>query len=141
MGQDVHPDDKDPDVWDPPTPQKQQQQQRPMKKAAWDNVERPKKNLNFKKQNSNLGQGGYGNAGGQAKAKKSDEPKGRAYDKPWLAPKKEKKEASTFLDHHYPDGAGPDVDLIQMLERDVLDKNPQVSFDDIAGLDETKKLL
>ena len=56
-------------------------------------------------------------------------------------PKKEKKEASTFLEHHYPDGAGPDTDLIQMLERDVLDKNPQVNFDDIAGLDETKKLL
>ena len=28
-----------------------------------------------------------------------------------------------------------------MLERDVLDKNPQVNFDDIAGLDDTKKLL
>jgi katanin p60 ATPase-containing subunit A1 len=36
---------------------------------------------------------------------------------------------------------GPDADLINMLERDVLDKNPQVSFDDIADLDETKKLL
>lgn len=41
----------------------------------------------------------------------------------------------------YPDGVGPDTELIQMLERDVLDKNPQVSFDDIADLDETKKLL
>jgi hypothetical protein len=41
-------------------------------------------------------------------------------------PEKEKKEASTFLEFCYPDGAGPDVDLIQMLERDVLDKNPQV---------------
>ena len=41
----------------------------------------------------------------------------------------------------YPDGVGPDIELIQMLERDVLDKNPQVSFDDIADLDETKKLL
>jgi len=28
-----------------------------------------------------------------------------------------------------------------MLERDVLDKNPQVYFDDIADLDDTKKLL
>jgi len=28
-----------------------------------------------------------------------------------------------------------------MLERDVLDKNPQVNFDDIADLDDTKKLL
>jgi hypothetical protein len=36
----------------------------------------------------------------------------RAYDKPWLPPKKEKKEATTFLEYHYPDGIGPDVDLI-----------------------------
>jgi len=28
-----------------------------------------------------------------------------------------------------------------MIERDVLDKNPQVSFEDIADLDEAKKLL
>ncbi len=65
----------------------------------------------------------------------------RNYDKPWLPPKKEKKEPTTFLEFHYPDGVGPDVDLIQMLERDVLDKNPQVNFDDIADLDDTKKLL
>lgn len=36
----------------------------------------------------------------------------RNYDKPWLPPKKEKKEATTFLEYHYPDGVGPDVDLI-----------------------------
>ena len=65
----------------------------------------------------------------------------RSYEKPWQQPKKEKKEASTFLEHHYPDGVGPDTDLIQMLEREVLDKNPHVNFDDIAGLAETKKLL
>lgn len=45
------------------------------------------------------------------------------------------------MEFHYPDGVGPDVDLIQMLERDVLDKNPRVQFDDIADLLETKKLL
>lgn len=36
---------------------------------------------------------------------------------------------------------GPDVHLIEALERDCIDKNPNVSFDDIAGLDECKKLL
>ena len=41
----------------------------------------------------------------------------------------------------YPDGNGPDADLIRMLERDVIDKNPQVSFDDIAELKEAKKIL
>jgi len=39
-------------------------------------------------------------------------PSARSYDKPWLPPKKEKKEATTFLEYHYPDGIGPDVDLI-----------------------------
>jgi len=28
-----------------------------------------------------------------------------------------------------------------MLERDVIDKNPNVSFDDIAGLEDCKKCL
>ena len=65
----------------------------------------------------------------------------RNYDKPWLQPKKEKKEPTTFLEYHYPDGVGPDVDLIQMMEREVIDKSPNVSFDDIADLDDTKKLL
>jgi len=41
----------------------------------------------------------------------------------------------------YPDGIGPDTDLINMIEREVLVVNPNVQFDDIADLDETKKLL
>ena len=66
----------------------------------------------------------------------------RAYDKPWMQRKKEKPKATTFIDHYYPDGGvGPDKELIEMLERDVLDKNPSVNFDDIAGLDDTKRLL
>ncbi len=69
------------------------------------------------------------------------------YEKPWLKnakgqePEKPKDAAKTFLEHHYPDGVGPDTDLINMLERDCLQKNPNVKFEDIAGLDETKKLL
>jgi len=41
----------------------------------------------------------------------------------------------------YPNGDGPDSELIRMLERDVIDKNPCVSFDDIAELAEAKKIL
>jgi katanin p60 ATPase-containing subunit A1 len=51
------------------------------------------------------------------------------------------KDATSFLCSVYPDGVGPDSDLIQMLERDVIDKNPNVSFDDIADLHESKKVL
>jgi len=66
---------------------------------------------------------------------------GRNYDRPWLNQKKEKKTPTTFMEFHYPDGVGPDTELIEMLERDVIDKSPNVHFDDIADLDETKKLL
>jgi len=41
----------------------------------------------------------------------------------------------------YPNGDGPDADLIRMLEKDVIDKNPNVSFDDIAELADAKKIL
>lgn len=41
----------------------------------------------------------------------------------------------------YGDSMGPDSELINMIEKNVLVKNPNVNFDDIAGLDETKKLL
>ena len=41
---------------------------------------------------------------------------------------------SPFLLNRYPedDGYGPDTDLIEMVEREVVDMNPNVSFDDIA---------
>ncbi|CAG9461115.1 unnamed protein product [Pedinophyceae sp. YPF-701] len=50
---------------------------------------------------------------------------------------------------HHPDGhpdlasmfQGPDHELAQMLERDVLDRSPGVRWDDIAGLREAKRLL
>jgi katanin p60 ATPase-containing subunit A1 len=45
------------------------------------------------------------------------------------------------LYHHYPDGAGPDTELINMLERDVVDLNPNVKFEDIAELDQAKDVL
>ncbi|CDW76048.1 katanin p60 atpase-containing subunit a1 [Stylonychia lemnae] len=142
---------KDPDVWDPPTPSNNQ---RKVAGNKWN----AKKKLNMQKPAGN-GMGGgmpnYGagmapnikNIGPQVqkmnnqggKGAQSKDAKGRNYDKPWLAP--EKKEPQTFLEFCYPDGVGPDADLIQMLERDVLDKNPQVQFDDIAELDETKNLL
>ena len=48
---------------------------------------------------------------------------------------------SDFLLHCYPDGKGPDENLILMLEREVIDKNPKVTFDDIAALDDAKQVI
>lgn len=43
--------------------------------------------------------------------------------------------------HCYPDGVGPDTELIDNLEREVVDVNPNVKFEDIADLDNAKNLL
>jgi katanin p60 ATPase-containing subunit A1 len=38
------------------------------------------------------------------------------------------------LKHCYPDGNGPDSNLIEMLEKEVVCFNPDITFDDIAEL-------
>ena len=50
---------------------------------------------------------------------------------------------SKFLMDRYPEsnGVGPDTDLIEMLEQEVVDTNPNVKFSDIADLDNAKKTL
>lgn len=54
---------------------------------------------------------------------------------------KKKKKEKSFMQHYYGAETGPDADLINMLEREVIDKSPNVSFEDIADLQDTKKLL
>lgn len=120
---------KDPDVWDPPSPPARQP--KPKARAA----PPPKRNVRPVKPASAAPV-----RSGASNTKPSTDNK-RDYDKPWLAPKKEKKKADTFLEFCYPDGEGPDADLIKMLERDVVQKNPSVQFDDIAELDDAKRVL
>ena len=83
--------------------------------------------------------------------------KKRNYDKPWKVPevkkskegnkennqkKKDVPNKSSFLLNRYPpDGEGPDTELIEMIEREVVENNPNVSFDDIAELDGAKNAL
>lgn len=68
------------------------------------------------------------------------------YSKPWQVPAKPQKEAAkdekpTYLKSVYPDGNGPDAELISMLEREVIDFDLRVSFEDIAELEVAKDLL
>jgi len=52
---------------------------------------------------------------------------------------KGKKRQQTYIEHCYPpNGIGPDTKLIFMMEKEVLTKNPKVTFDDIADLDDAK---
>lgn len=107
------------------------------------------------------GHAGKGSAKGAAGGGAAEgEQAGRNYKKPWLdnVPKAKgggkddgrssngggaRGEAtSSFLEHCYGErGDGPDAELIRMLERDCVDRAPQVTWDSIAGLDEAKQLL
>ena len=77
----------------------------------------------------NYGGGGKGGGNKNAKDGKGKDGKGGDNGK------------SAFLLSRYPDGNGPDAELIEMLEREVVDTNPNVSFDDIAELNQAKKAL
>ena len=89
--------------------------------------QKPKEN-NYSKNNKNS-KGGFGK-------KKS----GQNIDEKKL---KKGPPKSPFLLNRYPDddGYGPDTDLIEMVEREVVDMNPNVNFDDIAELETAKRAL
>ena len=48
---------------------------------------------------------------------------------------------SPFFLSKYPNGEGPDSQLIEMVERDMMERSPNVRFDDIAGLEDAKDTL
>jgi len=80
-------------------------------------------------------------------------PSGRNLKKPGVPPRDEPKgarvgggegdpDAKSFLEFSYgAKGEGPDAELIQMMERDCVDRSPQVAWDSIAGLEQAKALL
>ena len=97
---------------------------------ALNNYEPSKKMLDKYGNLARMGPDGYMGRGGNAGSSKDVGKKGNNTSG-----------KSPFLLHHYPNGEGPDSDLIEMLEREVVDTNPRVSFSDIAELDGAKKTL
>lgn len=127
-----NPPGKDPDVWDPPSP-----------KPSQKNPVRPQAVNKKPTLNAPTAQGR-----GKEAVSQGNTAGGRGYDRPWMngVPQKQEKKADPdgkyrFLYHHYPDGAGPDADLIRGLEDTVFIANPSVNFDSIAGLEEAKESL
>jgi len=71
-------------------------------------------------------------------------PGSRSYAKPWLPapPPPSLDTRRDFLQHVYGESCdGPDADLIQMIERDCVEAETRVRWDDIAGLEQVKELL
>lgn len=133
---------KDPLKWDSPSPQKEKRKVKlnPVHGETQGPLQKRPPKLNSSCQ---IGGSSTKNAVG-----KSMDGKSRDYDKPWRVEKKPDKgaaknraEDSEFLRFIYPDGEGPDTNLIKMLEREVIDRQLDVSFDDIAALDDAKKII
>ena len=118
--------DKDPDVWDPPSPPKYENY-RKRQASKWNSSKRNRGKV------GSVSRPPIAPPSGGARKVGGFEEKKRSYEKPWNSGVKTKstsKDTDSYLYHCYPDGVGPDTELISMLEKDVLDKNPQVSFDD-----------
>jgi len=133
---------KDPMVWDPP------EDKRDVNYVNYNNANNQKNRKISTKIVSKNNPNNINNK--KVDNKQTDVDKKRNYEKPWKVPEEKKsnnqaKETppnkSSFLLHCYPDGVGPDSELIEMLERDVVDTNPNVKFEDIAELDQAKNIL
>ncbi|XP_063954553.1 katanin p60 ATPase-containing subunit A1 isoform X1 [Lytechinus pictus] len=138
---------RDPDVWPPPTPVDHgHRPSPPYQRAA--RKDPPRRNEPSKPANRNSGhdRGGRGpsdrrgdgrSAGGRGGPRGSDKDKGRGgkSDKDKKAPSGEEGDEKKF------DPVGYDKDLVENLERDIVQRNPNVHWNDIAGLTEAKRLL
>lgn len=114
---------KDPDVWDPPPPRAPVSRARAP--AAVNRAPNNRKSVAPRNVPSSGRAAAVSGAGRGAIRPERKGPKG-----PRDAPEEKK-----F------DGAGYDKDLVDALERDIVQRNPSVSWESVAGLEEPKKLL
>ena len=128
---------KDPDVWDPPEDGKGPG---PARKK----VGKPSGyNNNYNKPSNNRNQPSSNNRPPykQDRGNSGKPQQGRGQPQKGQDNKASKDGKSAFLLSHYPDGTGPDAELIEMVEREVVENNPNVKFEDIAELEGAKSTL
>lgn len=136
----VPPSPRDPDVWPPPTPVEHRPGPpvRPMRVSKRTEVVK-------------VSGSGSTRSGPTSSRTGSDKSNRRAVSESKLARKDDKakkeskkeepaKEEKDVEEKKF-DGSGYDRDLVEMLERDILQKNPNVHWDDIADLVDAKRLL
>lgn len=125
---------RDPAVWPPPVPAEHR---------APPQIRRP--NREVRPLRKDVGAGARGLVGRAHQISKSDKPASR--DKDYRARGRDDKARKNVQDgasdSEIPkfDGAGYDKDLVEALERDIVSRNPSIHWDDIADLEEAKKLL
>ena len=150
-----HKPKKDPDVWDPPDDYK-----KPAKKVAKPSsnynkpsYNKPSSNYNRPGMQANNNRGGYNNNNNnnnynnrknpsyQNNKNQPSQPGKQSSGKDGEKEKDPREGKSAFYLDRYPEGNGPDGELIEMIEREVVETNPNIRFDDIAELDAAKATL
>merc|ERR1719259_224625 len=116
---------KDPDVWDPPPPRA------PVNRArAPAAVNRAPNNRKSAAPSRNPPSVGRSAGGAPSAGRNAVRPERKGPAKPRDAPEEKKFDA-----------AGYDKDLVEALERDIVQKDPNIHWESVAGLEEPKKLL
>uniref|UniRef100_A0A6Q2WZL6 Katanin p60 ATPase-containing subunit A1 n=1 Tax=Esox lucius TaxID=8010 RepID=A0A6Q2WZL6_ESOLU len=125
---------KDPHVWPPPTPAEHRYRVAP---AA---VKRPNSGVKPQQRKDSPGMQPRGAPGGRGQTNsKSDRPGPK--DGPRGSSKKVVGEGAAEGELKKFDGSGYDSDLVEALERDIVSRNPNIHWGDIADLEDAKKLL
>ncbi|XP_015584934.1 katanin p60 ATPase-containing subunit A-like 1 isoform X2 [Cephus cinctus] len=120
---------RDPDVWPPLTPA-EQKNARPQK-----NQQKQQARTGIRK--SSLSTGKKQDA--KSSTKKDDKKSTKKDD--FNKDKQEPEKADVEVEERKFEPSGNDRDLVDLLERDIVQKNPNIHWDDIADLHEAKRLL
>ncbi|XP_021091972.1 katanin p60 ATPase-containing subunit A-like 1 isoform X2 [Heterocephalus glaber] len=127
---------RDPAVWPPPVPAEHR---------APPQVRRPNREVRpLRKEMAGIGaRGPVGRAHPISKNEKPSTSRDKDYRTRGRDDKGRKNMQDGVSDGEIPkfDGAGYDKDLVEALERDIVSRNPSIHWDDIADLEEAKKLL
>ncbi|XP_013776338.1 katanin p60 ATPase-containing subunit A1-like [Limulus polyphemus] len=125
------PTSKDPEVWPSPTPVEHKPGP-PVRSTRGGRRSEAAKASNVSK---------VGNSSRAVVSKRGDNKSVKREDKSKKEGKKDEAKEQMEQDEKKFDTSGYDKDLVEMLERDILQKNPNVHWDDIADLEEAKRLL
>uniref|UniRef100_A0A672MFX4 Katanin catalytic subunit A1 like 1 n=1 Tax=Sinocyclocheilus grahami TaxID=75366 RepID=A0A672MFX4_SINGR len=125
---------RDPNVWPPPTPA---EHRGPVQVKKPITVSKPQRKESPGMQH----RGPLGRGQPNIKSERPNTRDGRGNKAKDEKSKKNVQEGAADVEQRKFDGTGYDSDLVDALERDIVSRNPNIHWDDIADLEDAKKLL